>query len=47
MLLRKLLLLRKPDYPAVVVFNADYIGRIWAGTPWSGENMELELRECF
>ena len=37
MLLRKLLLLRKPDYPAIVTFNADYIGRIWAGDPWSGE----------
>mmetsp|Transcript_2656 Transcript_2656/g.5888 ORF Transcript_2656/g.5888 Transcript_2656/m.5888 type:complete len:567 (-) Transcript_2656:95-1795(-) len=45
MLLRKLLLLRKPDYPAIVVFNADYIGRIWAGNPWS--DPKIARRDLF
>lgn len=29
-LLRRLLLLKKPDPPAIVTFNADYVGRTWA-----------------
>lgn len=33
-LMRKLLRIRRPDYPAIVTFNADYIGRIWAPPPW-------------
>ena len=37
-LLRRLLLLRKPDPPAIVTFSADYRGRAWAYPPWSGEH---------
>jgi len=33
-LLRRLLLLRKPDPVAIITFNADYIGRMWAYPPW-------------
>mmetsp|Transcript_12739 Transcript_12739/g.23083 ORF Transcript_12739/g.23083 Transcript_12739/m.23083 type:complete len:401 (-) Transcript_12739:20-1222(-) len=33
-ILRRLLLLRKPDPPAIITFNADYHGRTWAGQPW-------------
>ncbi|KAL7538848.1 hypothetical protein ACHAXR_011284 [Thalassiosira sp. AJA248-18] len=33
-LLRRLLLLRKPDPVAIVTFNADYIGRTWAMPPY-------------
>mmetsp|Transcript_29425 Transcript_29425/g.61397 ORF Transcript_29425/g.61397 Transcript_29425/m.61397 type:complete len:648 (+) Transcript_29425:113-2056(+) len=33
-ILRRLLLLRKPDPLAIVTFNADYLGRTWAGQPW-------------
>ena len=38
-LLRRLLLLRKPDPPAIVTFSADYRGRAWAYPPWSGEQL--------
>ncbi|KAL9189237.1 hypothetical protein ACHAXT_011727 [Thalassiosira profunda] len=34
-LLRRILLARKPDPPAVITFNADYHGRNWAPPPWS------------
>mmetsp|Transcript_6554 Transcript_6554/g.13438 ORF Transcript_6554/g.13438 Transcript_6554/m.13438 type:complete len:581 (-) Transcript_6554:56-1798(-) len=34
-LLRRLLLLRKPDPVAIITFNADYIGRTWAPKPYS------------
>ena len=32
-LIRRLLLLRKPDPVAIITFNADYIGRAWAPPP--------------
>jgi len=33
-LIRRLLLLRKPDPVAIITFNADYIGRTWAMPPY-------------
>lgn len=36
-LLRRLLLMRKPDPVAIVTFNADYRGKIWAPPPWARE----------
>lgn len=32
-LIRRILLVRKPDPPAIITFNADYIGRQWAPPP--------------
>lgn len=47
-LLRRLLLLRKPDPVAIVTFNADYIGRKYAGPPWNGEClMPHAMVQCF
>ena len=36
-LLRRMLLIRKPDPIAIITFNADYLGRTWADKPWYGE----------
>jgi len=44
-LLRRLLLLRKPDPVAVVTFNADYIGRPWTNEPHN--NLESERKSLF
>mmetsp|Transcript_27423 Transcript_27423/g.58243 ORF Transcript_27423/g.58243 Transcript_27423/m.58243 type:complete len:601 (+) Transcript_27423:184-1986(+) len=33
-ILRRILLVRKPEPPAIITFNADYQGRIWADPPW-------------
>ena len=35
-MLRRLLLLRKPDPVAIITFNADYVGRVWAKPPYYG-----------
>jgi hypothetical protein len=45
-LLRRLLLLRKPDPVAIVTFNADYVGNEWADksvAEWAAEGRAFKL----
>eukprot|EP00581_Thalassiosira_minuscula_P011702 CAMPEP_0183718108 /NCGR_PEP_ID=MMETSP0737-20130205/11454_1 /TAXON_ID=385413 /ORGANISM="Thalassiosira miniscula, Strain CCMP1093" /LENGTH=541 /DNA_ID=CAMNT_0025947601 /DNA_START=302 /DNA_END=1923 /DNA_ORIENTATION=+ len=41
--IRRLLMLRTPDPPAIVTFNADYIGRRWAFPPYSNPESDRKL----
>ncbi|KAL7535033.1 hypothetical protein ACHAXR_006222 [Thalassiosira sp. AJA248-18] len=43
-LLRRILLVKKPDPPAVITFNADYLGRPWTNPPhWDPEEARKTL----